>query len=157
MTMMSVSGWMFLLVPAHPGCPGQIPQSRKTVVCVCMCVYWKWTISNAVNHSTICPSVCLMLPAQNGAFYGYGYCRTLIGKTCCKLNPLVSVVVRIRRGRNSNKAVASATSEPFARWLHHWIGPSCSICRALPHWTATGGEHIVSLPSRQLLLWCTVL
>ena len=27
---------MFLLVPAHPGCPGQIPQSRKTVVCVCL-------------------------------------------------------------------------------------------------------------------------
>jgi len=26
---------MFLLVPAHPGCPGQIPQSRKMVVCVC--------------------------------------------------------------------------------------------------------------------------
>jgi len=25
---------MFLLVPAHPCCPGQIPQSRKTVVCV---------------------------------------------------------------------------------------------------------------------------
>jgi len=32
------SGWMFLLVPAHPGCRGQIPQSRKTVVCVCVCV-----------------------------------------------------------------------------------------------------------------------
>ena len=30
---------MFLLVPAHPGCPGQFPQSRKTVVCVCVCVY----------------------------------------------------------------------------------------------------------------------
>ena len=28
---------MFLLVPAHPGFPGQIPQSRKTVVC-CVCV-----------------------------------------------------------------------------------------------------------------------
>jgi len=27
---------MFLLVPAHPGCPGQIPQSHKTVVCVCV-------------------------------------------------------------------------------------------------------------------------
>ena len=27
---------MFLLVPAHPGFPGQIPQSRKTVVCVCV-------------------------------------------------------------------------------------------------------------------------
>ena len=29
---------MFLLVLAHPGCPGQIPQSRKRVVCVCVCV-----------------------------------------------------------------------------------------------------------------------
>jgi len=27
---------MFLLVLAHPGFPGQIPQSRKTVVCVCV-------------------------------------------------------------------------------------------------------------------------
>jgi len=27
---------MFLLVPAQPGFPGQIPQSRKTVVC-CVC------------------------------------------------------------------------------------------------------------------------
>ena len=32
------SGRMFLLVPVYPGCPGQIPQSRKTVVCVCVCV-----------------------------------------------------------------------------------------------------------------------
>ena len=30
--------WLFLLVPAHPGSSGQIPQSRKTVVCVCVCV-----------------------------------------------------------------------------------------------------------------------
>jgi len=28
---------MFLLVPAHPGFPGQIPQSHKTVVC---CVFY---------------------------------------------------------------------------------------------------------------------
>ena len=27
-----------LLVPAHPGFPGQIPQSRKTVVVLCCCV-----------------------------------------------------------------------------------------------------------------------
>ena len=26
---------MFLLVPAHPGCPGQNPKSRKMVVCAC--------------------------------------------------------------------------------------------------------------------------
>jgi len=30
---------MFLLVPAHPGFPGQIPQSRKTVVVVVFVVY----------------------------------------------------------------------------------------------------------------------
>ena len=39
MTTMSVSGWMFLLVPAHPGCPRQNPHSHKTVVCVCLCVW----------------------------------------------------------------------------------------------------------------------
>jgi len=27
-----------LLVPAHPGFLGQIPQSRKTVVCVCVII-----------------------------------------------------------------------------------------------------------------------
>jgi len=27
---------MFLLVPAHPDCPGQNPQRRKMVVCVCV-------------------------------------------------------------------------------------------------------------------------
>jgi len=33
-------GKMYLLVPAHPGCPGQSPESRKMVVCcVCVCVY----------------------------------------------------------------------------------------------------------------------
>jgi len=26
---------MYLLVPTHPGCPGQNSQSRKTVECVC--------------------------------------------------------------------------------------------------------------------------
>ena len=28
-------GEMYLMVPAHPGCPGQSPQSRKMVVYVC--------------------------------------------------------------------------------------------------------------------------
>jgi len=29
-------GKMYLLVPAHPGCPGQSPESCKMVVCVCV-------------------------------------------------------------------------------------------------------------------------
>ena len=28
-------GKVYLLVPAHPGCPGQSPESRKMVVCLC--------------------------------------------------------------------------------------------------------------------------
>jgi len=33
---------MFLLVPTHPGCAGQNPQSHKMVVCVCVCVVWDY-------------------------------------------------------------------------------------------------------------------
>jgi len=29
-------GEMYFLVPAHPGCPGQSPESCKMVVCVCV-------------------------------------------------------------------------------------------------------------------------
>jgi len=39
MTTMCVSGWMFLLVPVHPGCPRQNPQSRKRL-CMCVCIYY---------------------------------------------------------------------------------------------------------------------
>jgi len=34
MTTIGVSGWMFLLVLVHPGCPRQSPESRKMVVVV---------------------------------------------------------------------------------------------------------------------------
>jgi len=33
-----VKSTRYLLVPAHPGCPGQSPQSREMVVYVCVCV-----------------------------------------------------------------------------------------------------------------------
>jgi len=46
---------MFLLVPAHPGFPGQIPQSRKTVVWVCVCA----VLMYAVRHILIEPIQCL--------------------------------------------------------------------------------------------------
>jgi len=42
---------MFLLVPAHPGFPGQIPQSRKTVVCVCVCVCNADLCKNVTEYS----------------------------------------------------------------------------------------------------------
>jgi len=48
---------MFLLVPAHPGFPGQIPQSRKTVVCVC--------VVELVNLVT---NMCLHIYGSHGYF-----------------------------------------------------------------------------------------
>jgi len=32
-------GEMYLLAPAHPGCPRQSPQSRKMVMCVCYSIF----------------------------------------------------------------------------------------------------------------------
>ena len=47
---------MFLLVQAHPGCPGQNPESRKTVVCVCVCVHsspvYTRVTHRHTNHTT---------------------------------------------------------------------------------------------------------
>jgi len=48
---------MFLLVPAHPGFPGQIPQSRKTVVCVYCYVVWcilhAFVADLSISHSCL--------------------------------------------------------------------------------------------------------
>ena len=52
-----------LLVPAHPGFPGQIPQSRKTVVCVCV-----------ISHST---GICMYYYFNDflaGIFYAIALC-----------------------------------------------------------------------------------
>ena len=40
MIRLGVSGWVFLLVPAYPGCPGQKPLNGCVCVCarVCVCV-----------------------------------------------------------------------------------------------------------------------
>ena len=35
LTRMGVSGWMFLLVPAYPGCPGQTAIKRLLLLCCC--------------------------------------------------------------------------------------------------------------------------
>jgi len=51
MTMTGVSGRMFLLVPAHPGCLEQNPDSHKTVVCVC-------------ERARVCVSLIIILQLQ---------------------------------------------------------------------------------------------
>jgi len=38
MTTIGVIGQLFLLLPTHPGCLGQNPESDKMVVCVCVCL-----------------------------------------------------------------------------------------------------------------------
>jgi len=49
MTMIGVGEWMFLLGPAHPGCPRQNPDSRKTVVCFCVCVMLAGSITRTLQ------------------------------------------------------------------------------------------------------------
>ena len=63
-------GFTFL-VPAHPGFPGQIPQSRKTVVCcvVCYCNILKSSLlhqtnNNNNNNNNICSTA--LCPGLNG-------------------------------------------------------------------------------------------
>jgi len=68
---------MFLLVPAHPGFPGQIPQSRKTVVCCVCCIsittsadrmYVEVTLSVTVSvelHVVMYISACFFEFAKN--------------------------------------------------------------------------------------------
>ena len=41
---------MFLLVLAHLGCPGQNPESCKTVVCVYVCVLLLKEVASSVNR-----------------------------------------------------------------------------------------------------------
>ena len=50
---------MFLLVLAHPGCPGQIPQSRKTVVCVCVYLLTRVVPDIFQNSSKMVVCVCV--------------------------------------------------------------------------------------------------
>jgi len=74
----------------------------------------------AMLQSVVRPSVCLSLPCpclNNGAFYGCGYCRTLIGNPVVKVEP------------TGQPEVASATLEAFTRWLQNrhaafaWYAP----------------------------------
>jgi len=51
---------MFLLVPAHPGCPGQNPESRTTLVCVCVCAVIKG--GSVIGKQTI--GAVLILPGS---------------------------------------------------------------------------------------------
>ena len=67
MTMISVSGWMFLIVAAHPGCSDHSPESHKTVVCVRACM-----------RACVCCSslICLWFSFSvcRSALFWYSYC-----------------------------------------------------------------------------------
>jgi len=44
-------GEMYLLIPAHLGCPGQSPENRKMVVRVCVCGVCFISVSNENKSS----------------------------------------------------------------------------------------------------------
>jgi len=71
MTVIGVSGWMFLLVPAHLGCPGQNPESCKMVVCMCVCTdsdFINCLISNGKGNCTFTRAFCRGFPLILYAF-----------------------------------------------------------------------------------------
>ena len=53
MIRMGVSGWVFLLVPAYPGCPR--PKAVKWLLCVCVCVCMRACVRACVR---VVYSVC---------------------------------------------------------------------------------------------------
>jgi len=62
---------MLLLVPAHPGCPGQIPHSRKTVVCVCLCRTKTSHKNDNINNDNNDNDNNLTKNLQKGSMYSY--------------------------------------------------------------------------------------
>ena len=56
MIRMGVSGWVFLLVPAYPGCPG--PKAVKQL-CVCVCVCHNcWEVRTSIVVVCACAGAC---------------------------------------------------------------------------------------------------
>jgi len=56
-------GKMYLLVPPHPGCPGQSPESRKMVVCVCVLLLAN--VRTATSMRNGCYIFCIFLANNN--------------------------------------------------------------------------------------------
>jgi len=79
---MGVSGWMFLLVPAHPGCPRQIQKAIKWL-CVCVC-----DRERELDWISI---LLLLLPSFNDLFQtnlSYLVCLASSFSICCRKEPL---------------------------------------------------------------------
>ena len=84
-----------------------------------------------------------MPTANNSAFYGYGYYRTLIGSPVLEVE-LVGQSGRIYtviRSGSDLEAIADAASEAFARWRHYSQGriDTLSACTVCPRRTVVGG------------------
>jgi len=88
---MTVSGWMFLLVP---GCPGQITQSRETVVCVCVCTY----LICISNKKAV---LLLRTPREVKAMYPRDWMR----KSNCSLSHPVKISDDAHRKSNSSYTI----------------------------------------------------
>jgi len=71
MTTMSVVGECFFFVPAHPGCPRQIPQSRKMVVCV--------SVTSSIRK---CKHVSITAVTVAASADGYTLCECVQKKRC---------------------------------------------------------------------------
>ena len=89
LTMMGVSGWMFLLVPAYPGCPGSKAVKRSLLLLLFI--------------------LCIMYAST------YGWIKMDI-TTCCEIGQK-PFTVEIYRKRNSSCLVLRAELGVMLRWV----------------------------------------
>jgi len=149
------SGWMFLIVPAHPGFPGQIPQSRKTVVCVCVCVcsvlfaallqescevLWWVCLSVCLHNSKTTQSnftkfLCMFhrLSPPLMALWYVVYFRfvddVIFSHNCPVTRRVYSWVVIEHNKHNrwdSNQILLSDEDQKYSLWFMHW-GNVCDL------------------------------
>jgi len=60
---------MFLLVLAHPGCPGQNPKSHKTVVCVCVVMFLLFQIFSMNFLTSVALPILVHKPCEHSLSY----------------------------------------------------------------------------------------
>ena len=125
----SLSGWMFLLALVHPGCPGQNPKSRKTVVCVSLSKFSSLTLGLAPYTSYSTHFFNQSLPSFHST------CLDHCNLFCC-----------------STKIMSSNPSHS----LHPLLGTqSCSLTLHIhltilisAHWSATSFSFLTALQAR---------
>jgi len=93
MIRMGVSGWMFLPVPAYPGCPGSKAVKRSLLLIVCECTVQKvelWSDMNVLVRHVMWLSVPLCIIIRPHRHHETACCQRVCSVPCL----LVCLILR---------------------------------------------------------------